>query len=107
VPLIAAGTGLYVLVRFVEAYGLWHYKEWAKWVSALSGEIYIPFELLELREHVTVAGPGRVDTKSSGSRLHALLRVPGEESGEIAACVEPPPYVPRSLHFPNDKQLYT
>lgn len=53
VPLIAAGTGLYALVRFVEAYGLWHYKEWAEWVSALSGGIYIPFELLELREHVT------------------------------------------------------
>jgi hypothetical protein len=52
------------------------------------------------------ARPGRVDTKSSGSRLHALLRGPGQESGEIATCFEPPPCVPRSLHFPHDKIGY-
>jgi uncharacterized membrane protein (DUF2068 family) len=40
----------------VEAYGLWYYKKWAQWVSAASGAIYIPFELLELREHVTWLG---------------------------------------------------
>jgi len=56
IPLIAAGAGIYVLVRFVEAYGLWYYKKWAQWVSAVSGGIYIPFELLELREHVTWVG---------------------------------------------------
>jgi len=56
IPLIAAGTGLYVIVRFVEAYGLWYYKKWAQWVSAASGATYIPFELLELREHVTWLG---------------------------------------------------
>jgi uncharacterized membrane protein (DUF2068 family) len=54
--LVATGAGLYVLVRFVEAYGLWHYKKWAQWVSAASGAIYIPFELLELREHATRLG---------------------------------------------------
>ena len=54
--LIATGAGLYVLVRFVEAYGLWHYKKWTQWVSAASGAIYIPFELLELHEHVTWLG---------------------------------------------------
>ena len=56
IPLIAARAGIYVLVRFVEAYGLWYYKKWAQWVSAVSGGIYIPFELLELREHVTWLG---------------------------------------------------
>jgi uncharacterized membrane protein (DUF2068 family) len=56
IPLIAAGTSLYVIVRFIEAYGLWYYKNWAQWFSAASGAIYIPFELLELREHVTGLG---------------------------------------------------
>ncbi|WON72477.1 DUF2127 domain-containing protein [Nitrosospira sp. Is2] len=53
IPLVAVGAGLYVLIRFIEAYSLWHYKKWALWVSAASGAIYIPFQLLELCEHVT------------------------------------------------------
>ena len=39
---------LYTTVRFVEAYGLWHGRPWAEWFAALSGGIYIPFELREL-----------------------------------------------------------
>jgi uncharacterized membrane protein (DUF2068 family) len=54
--LIAAGSGIYSLIRFVEAYGLWHYKKWAQWVSAVSGVIYVPFELVELREHASWLG---------------------------------------------------
>jgi len=50
--LLAAGAGLYALVRFVEAYGLWHERTWAEWFAALSGGIYIPFEVLRLQKHV-------------------------------------------------------
>lgn len=39
---------LYTAVRFIEAYGLWHARSWAEWFAALSGGIYIPFELHEL-----------------------------------------------------------
>lgn len=39
---------LYALVRFTEAYGLWHERPWAEWFGALAGGIYIPFELYEL-----------------------------------------------------------
>ncbi|HSI23018.1 MAG: DUF2127 domain-containing protein [Methylophilaceae bacterium] len=45
---LAAGAGAYALVRFIEAYGLWHGKRWAKWFAALSGAIYLPFELREI-----------------------------------------------------------
>lgn len=38
----------YACVRFTEAYGLWLEKVWAEWFGALSGSIYIPFELYEL-----------------------------------------------------------
>ena len=41
------GVG-YALVRFTEAYGLWHERPWAEWFGALAGGIYIPFELYEL-----------------------------------------------------------
>jgi uncharacterized membrane protein (DUF2068 family) len=39
---------VYALVRFAEAYGLWHARRWAEWLAAVSGAIYVPFELYEL-----------------------------------------------------------
>jgi len=49
--LLAAGAAVYSLVRFVEAYGLWHERSWAEWFAALSGAIYIPLEILRLQKH--------------------------------------------------------
>jgi uncharacterized membrane protein (DUF2068 family) len=46
--LMASLAASYGLVRFVEAYGLWHGRRWAEWFAAVSGGIYIPFELYEL-----------------------------------------------------------
>lgn len=51
--LLAAGACTYALVRFVEAYGLWHGRAWAEWFAALSGAIYIPFELFRMQKHVS------------------------------------------------------
>ncbi|MFC4277303.1 DUF2127 domain-containing protein [Achromobacter aloeverae] len=38
----------YVALRLVEAYGLWHDRIWGEWLGALSGAIYIPFEVRHL-----------------------------------------------------------
>ena len=46
--LLVVGATAYALVRFVEAYGLWRGRRWAEWFAAVSGAIYIPFELYEL-----------------------------------------------------------
>jgi uncharacterized membrane protein (DUF2068 family) len=46
--LMAAGGLLYASVRFTEAYGLWFERRWAEWFAALSGAIYIPFEIAEM-----------------------------------------------------------
>jgi uncharacterized membrane protein (DUF2068 family) len=46
--MLAAVSLLYSTVRFVEAYGLWHNKRWAEWFAAVSGSIYLPFEIYEL-----------------------------------------------------------
>lgn len=38
----------YALARFIESYGLWRRRHWAEWFAAVSGGIYIPFEIFEL-----------------------------------------------------------
>lgn len=43
----------YALLRFAEAYGLWHARRWGQWVAVASGAIYLPFELYELHRHVS------------------------------------------------------
>ncbi|MCC7195707.1 MAG: DUF2127 domain-containing protein [Gemmatimonadaceae bacterium] len=46
--LLAAGAAVYVIGRFVEAFGLWHGKRWAVWLAAGTAAIYLPFEVVEL-----------------------------------------------------------
>jgi uncharacterized membrane protein (DUF2068 family) len=43
--LLAAG---YVTLRFAEAWGLWFEHRWGEWLGALSGALYVPFELRHL-----------------------------------------------------------
>ncbi len=48
---LAAGAAVYALVRFAEAYGLWHDREWAEWFALLSGSMYLPWEIYSLLRH--------------------------------------------------------
>lgn len=54
IRLYAAFAFTYSVIRFVEAYGLWHLKPWAEWFAILSGGIYIPVEIIGLFRHATV-----------------------------------------------------
>ena len=45
---LAAGAAVYALVRLVEAWGLYAGKAWAEVLAAVSGAIYVPWELVEL-----------------------------------------------------------
>jgi len=54
--LLAIGAAAYALVRFVEAYGLYGEKPWAEVLAAVSGSIYVPFELAELVRRPTWPG---------------------------------------------------
>jgi uncharacterized membrane protein (DUF2068 family) len=38
----------YIVVRLLEAYGLWNDLAWGEWLGALSGGLYIPFEIEHL-----------------------------------------------------------
>jgi len=51
--LLALGAGLYAAVRIAEGYGLWRDRVWAEWLGAVSGLIYVPFELHALSKGVT------------------------------------------------------
>src|SRR5215475_5626644 len=50
---LAAAAMIYSLVRFAEAYGLWHEREWAEWFALLSGAMYLPGELYSLLHHAS------------------------------------------------------
>ena len=45
---IATVAAIYVILRFIEAYGLWYIRPWAEWLAFASGAIYIPFEAADL-----------------------------------------------------------
>ncbi len=53
-PLLLAACA-YVTVRFSEAYGLWHQRPWGEWLGALSGALYLPFELRHMILRPTLA----------------------------------------------------
>ena len=51
--LLAAGALAYSTLRLVEAGGLWRQRAWAEWLGALSGGIYLPFEIYEIFKRLT------------------------------------------------------
>jgi len=55
---LAVGAGFYALVRLVEAYAVWHGRRWASWFAAISGGIYVPYELYELLVQPNVLAAG-------------------------------------------------
>ena len=81
--LIAAGAATYSLVRFVEAYGLWYARRWAEWFAALSGGIYIPFEIFELYERVSWLSLGALLLNSTivAFMLYCVFHADSEKSG--------------------------
>ena len=50
----------YIALRLVEATGLWLNKAWGEYLGALSGGIYIPFELIHLLHEPSVVNAGVV-----------------------------------------------
>ncbi|RYY72055.1 MAG: DUF2127 domain-containing protein, partial [Comamonadaceae bacterium] len=47
-PCSHVGAAGYSLLRFVEAYGLYRERVWAEMLAAVSGAIYVPFEVMAL-----------------------------------------------------------
>jgi uncharacterized membrane protein (DUF2068 family) len=51
---LAGGAIMYSSLRLVEAYGLYRGHSWAELLAALSGAVYVPFEVIELVNHPTL-----------------------------------------------------
>src|SRR5271170_2677607 len=45
---IVVVASVYAVLRFIEAYGLWHIRPWAEWMAIASGAMYIPFEAADM-----------------------------------------------------------
>ncbi|CAG2147283.1 hypothetical protein LMG31506_03586 [Cupriavidus yeoncheonensis] len=48
---IGGSAAVYALMRFAEAWGLWHRLAWGNWLGVFSGGIYLPLELYEALVH--------------------------------------------------------
>jgi uncharacterized membrane protein (DUF2068 family) len=46
--LLVLAACAYAALRFVEAWGLWRMRNWARWLGMISAGIYVPFELYYL-----------------------------------------------------------
>ena len=46
--LLTLAAAAYASLRFIEAYGLWRMRGWARWLGLVSAGIYVPFELYYL-----------------------------------------------------------
>lgn len=49
--MLALGAAAYSSLRFLEAYGLFRRAAWAEMLAALSGAIYVPFEIANVLRH--------------------------------------------------------
>lgn len=58
VLLIGVGAGVYALLHFVEAYGLWRQRRWGWMLGIASAGIYLPVEIWELFHHFTWTSAG-------------------------------------------------
>ena len=43
--LLTLAAVAYAALRFIESYGLWFMRNWARWLGIVSAGIYVPFEL--------------------------------------------------------------
>lgn len=55
---LALAAFVYAVVRFAEAWGLWHRRIWAEWLGIVSGGMYLPLEIYELSRSVTAVKTG-------------------------------------------------
>lgn len=83
--LLAIGAALYSLVRFIEAYGLWHGMRWTEWFALVSGAIYIPFEVYGIVVHWNMFSIGAlVINVLVVWYMSSLLFRPGKNTGQAS-----------------------
>ncbi len=56
--LVGAAAGAYALLEGAEAYGLWFQRRWAEYLTFVATMLFVPYELYELAEKITVIRVG-------------------------------------------------
>ena len=56
--LLTLAAAAYASLRFIEAYGLWFMRNWARWLGLFSAGIYVPFELYYFVRQPSLASAG-------------------------------------------------
>lgn len=56
--LVAVALAVYAAIEFGEAIGLWLLKRWGEYFAAVATAIFLPYELYELTERITVVRVG-------------------------------------------------
>jgi uncharacterized membrane protein (DUF2068 family) len=79
---LASLAAIYGLVRFIEAFGLWRGRRWAEWFAAVSGCVYVPFEIYELSQRLDWISLGALvaNILIVGLMTKALLRARSAET---------------------------
>jgi uncharacterized membrane protein (DUF2068 family) len=83
--MMAMGGLLYGSVRFTESYGLWFERRWAEWFAALSGTVYIPFELAEIWRELSWVSLGvfGINVLIVGYMSWVLYRSPALQAAQV------------------------
>src|SRR5262249_46255576 len=50
---LAGFACVYAGIRFLQAYGLWHERRWAEWLTIVTAALYLPLEFGEIYVHCT------------------------------------------------------
>ena len=66
---LAALAFVYSIVRFVEAYGLWHIRGWAEWFAIIAGSLFLPVEVYEMFRRATWMSSARRTGMFFGSEV--------------------------------------
>lgn len=67
---------LYALIRFIEAWGLWHMRRWASWLGCIGTAVYLPIDAYALYRHpgweaITVLS---INCLITGYLMHDIVR---------------------------------
>jgi uncharacterized membrane protein (DUF2068 family) len=84
--MLVAGAFAYCAVRFTEAYGLWRERWWAEGFAALSGAVYMPFEIYRfVRGEGWIAATAlAINALVVGFMVYALRARRREEAARLA-----------------------
>ena len=79
---ITVGVVAYASLQLVESYGLWNMKRWGEYLTVVATSVFLPWEIYEVTEKITVLRVGALIINVAGSADHQRRR------GHLVAVVQ-------------------